>query len=279
MLETPSRIWRRIEAVEAETGDMPSLPSLPGFDDSAAEDVDPSLSRARSVSLSLSHNSVSLPPVQSTPAISFATTRSTIRPQSSTSSTVRFANSIHTNRSGKSTFSGSGSGSREKTVRSALDESFNVPEISYHYEEDGDAEQEMVIDSGSGFPDVHFSTHHISQEELEGEGEQELSLTEALESISRTSSPRPDVHEIDNGTMRTPAQFKTYDYSVSLRAENVRSPLIVTLIVFTFWSHLVIYGARFQPCLAASGHLWKPYTVPFADKPVFIFGIIQLHAP
>src|ERR1700733_10930673 len=33
LLETPSRVWRRIDA--AEGADMPSLPSLPTFDDSA----------------------------------------------------------------------------------------------------------------------------------------------------------------------------------------------------------------------------------------------------
>lgn len=35
--ETPSRILRRIEQDEALADDMPSLPSLPGYDDSAIE--------------------------------------------------------------------------------------------------------------------------------------------------------------------------------------------------------------------------------------------------
>ena len=39
-IETPSRIWRRIEANEAQNSDMPSLPSLPSFDITASKDLD-----------------------------------------------------------------------------------------------------------------------------------------------------------------------------------------------------------------------------------------------
>jgi hypothetical protein len=39
LLETPSRIWRRIEAVEGDS--MPSLPSLPHFDNSASAEYEP----------------------------------------------------------------------------------------------------------------------------------------------------------------------------------------------------------------------------------------------
>jgi hypothetical protein len=39
LLETPSRIWRRIEAVEGDS--MPSLPSLPHFDSSSSAELDP----------------------------------------------------------------------------------------------------------------------------------------------------------------------------------------------------------------------------------------------
>lgn len=33
VLETPSRVWRRIEAHKQQDGDMPSLPSLPEAED------------------------------------------------------------------------------------------------------------------------------------------------------------------------------------------------------------------------------------------------------
>lgn len=49
-IETPSRIWRRIEEGEARNVEMPSLPSLPGYDDSEAVET-------RSMSLSMSHMS------------------------------------------------------------------------------------------------------------------------------------------------------------------------------------------------------------------------------
>lgn len=39
-IETPSRIWRRIEANEAQNSDMPSLPSLPEFDTTISKDLD-----------------------------------------------------------------------------------------------------------------------------------------------------------------------------------------------------------------------------------------------
>ena len=39
-VETPSRIWRRIEEGEAQLDDMPSLPSLPGIDLSSMNDHD-----------------------------------------------------------------------------------------------------------------------------------------------------------------------------------------------------------------------------------------------
>src|ERR1700742_3665133 len=95
LLETPSRIWRRIEAVEGR--DMPSLPSLPGFDSSAesnriTEEDDGEL--LNQISEELDQGDESLP-IHSTPASSHMhTAASTIRIPTSTSSTARFATSI-----------------------------------------------------------------------------------------------------------------------------------------------------------------------------------------
>src|SRR5882762_9549711 len=100
LLETPSRIWRRIEANEDH--DIPSLPSLPGFDDSAAGDPTDTTSGSdqdHDVDLDISL------PVHSTPALSSRTAASTIRPPGSSSSTTRFANSI-ASRNSRSTSGG-----------------------------------------------------------------------------------------------------------------------------------------------------------------------------
>src|SRR5260221_9495698 len=92
LLETPSRIWRRIEA--DEQNDMPSLPEVPAFEDS--NDVNATTTSEES------HHSACHPtsPLQSTPAP--PSNQNTIRLQSSTSSSTRFAQSIacRANRSG-----------------------------------------------------------------------------------------------------------------------------------------------------------------------------------
>jgi len=73
VLETPSRIWRRIEQNEANNDELPSLPSVSDFDDELDEDGDGSLL-----------------PTQSTPP---RASNSVVLPTSS-GSTERFANSI-----------------------------------------------------------------------------------------------------------------------------------------------------------------------------------------
>ncbi|KAJ3509021.1 hypothetical protein NMY22_g16432 [Coprinellus aureogranulatus] len=99
MLETPSRIWRRIEAVQDR--EMPSLPSLPSFDDSDGEES--AMSRVLEESeddLNDSLGDMSLP-VHSTPATSNHTATVTLQPPLSAASTARFAHSI-ASRSSKS---------------------------------------------------------------------------------------------------------------------------------------------------------------------------------
>jgi hypothetical protein len=97
MLETPSRILRRMEALEAQDSNLPSLPSFPEFEDSGVPSFQASSAQ------SLSHKDLGMEhdeddaPYQSTPApLSSQTTRSTVRPPSTSSSATRFVNSMRT---------------------------------------------------------------------------------------------------------------------------------------------------------------------------------------
>jgi len=114
MLETPSRIWRRIEAVEGK--DMPSLPSLPAFEDSADQSSE---SQEDSI-IDLGNPQ----PIHSTPAAFSSHTMTTIRAPSSTSSTARFAQSI-ASRSSKSALSVS----RGSVAKQPQEDSFNISSI------------------------------------------------------------------------------------------------------------------------------------------------------
>ncbi|KAJ7043757.1 hypothetical protein C8F04DRAFT_1366949, partial [Mycena alexandri] len=204
MLETPSKIWRRIEAIEDR--EMPSLPSLPAFGDSEGEDD--SLNHisdrrdAGEVDKHLSNVSV---PMHSTPAAS-SHHASTIRAASSTSSASRFANSIaRTSRSSMGRSSARFSSARRSEPES-FDDISAIPSLPDVHPERGtghysDEDEESV-------PDVYLPPD-------EGEVEEEdVSLADALESVSRTSSPRREE--------ATPK--KNYDYSVSLRSEPQPSP-------------------------------------------------------
>ncbi|KAJ7504249.1 hypothetical protein B0H11DRAFT_2154471 [Mycena galericulata] len=204
MLETPSRIWRRIEAIEDR--DMPSLPSLPAFGDSEGENE----TSADEVDEHLSNISV---PMHSTPA-------STIRPASSTSSTSRFANSIaRTSRSSMGRSSTRGISARQSHPDSFDDISAipSLPDVqpergTGHYSE---VEEDVDFDrSRDSVPEAYLPP---DADEDDDEGEQDLSLTDALESVSRTSSPQ--LLSRDEATPK-----KNYDYSVSLRSEPQPSP-------------------------------------------------------
>ncbi|RDB15355.1 Spindle pole body protein pcp1 [Hypsizygus marmoreus] len=213
MLETPSRVWRRIEAIEDR--DMPSLPSLPAFEDSA--DVEQSEDHDE-----LDEDLIDIAsPMHSTPATTSAhhTAASTIRPPSSTSSTARFATSI-ASRSNKSSLGLSSS--RGMSTRRSHHDSFNIsmipslPNISaepgtMQYTDEEMTDEEHSKDS---VPEVYLPPDDDS------DGERDLSLTEALQSVSRTSSPPYPLQSFDNGV--TPK--KNYDYSVSLKSEPKPSP-------------------------------------------------------
>ncbi|KAG5725048.1 hypothetical protein E4T56_gene12404 [Termitomyces sp. T112] len=219
MLETPSRVWRRIEAVEDR--DMPSLPSLPGFDDS--NDPDPSGGPS-----DLDDDSEGIsPPVTSTPAPASSnhTMTSTIRPSSSTSSTARFASSIVTSRSMKSSLQGPASSRRGSFYsRKGQPDSFDIskipslPDISTEPWVGQDSDENEITDedsSGDSVPDTYLPPVHADKE---GE-KKEISLSDDLP-IERTGSPRYLPKSIEYGG--TPK--KNYDYSVSLRSEPKASP-------------------------------------------------------
>lgn len=267
LLETPSRVWRRIDA--AEGADMPSLPSLPAFDDSAQNSSEEGSVLSNHLDNHKLHNLSTVysesdedepagdVPVHSTPApqgLSAFTgtgslgtgsrfgTRNAV--PSSTSSTARFASSIasrsmngNAGRSGSHhhALSSLSRGTSASAVRGGeLGESFDVstiPSIRAGGEE-GEVE-EVLDDGGQGDEDDEGRTHSLrrSKDSVpdmylppadDEERVQDLSLTEALESVSRASSPFPlddgpefaQEYEIGEATPK-----KKYDYSVSLRSE------------------------------------------------------------
>lgn len=207
ILETPSRVWRRIEAIEDR--DMPSLPSLSDSEDPNHDDHDDSEEDPNDISS----------PIHSTPAQSSAhhTAASTIRPLSSTSSTARFANSIASH----STKSSQGlPPSRGVSLPKDHPDSFDIsripslPDISAEpwtgqYIEDEDTDEEPSKDS---VPDVYLPPEGDYDD---GDGERDVSLTEALQSVSRTSSPPYSTELVEPES--TPKKY--YEYSVSLRSE------------------------------------------------------------
>lgn len=212
MLETPSRVWRRIEAVEDR--DMPSLPSLPGFDDS--DDSDP-LGEPSDFDDDLEDRS---PPVTSTPApaSSHHTMVSTIRPSSSTSSTARFASSI-ASRSTKSSFQGASSRGTSPYVTKERRDSFDItgipslPDISTEPWVGQGSEDENVKEGPSedSVENLCFPPAH-TDEEGEKKG---ISLTAELQMTEGRGSPQYMSKSIEyRGTPK-----KNYDYSVSLRSE------------------------------------------------------------
>ena len=186
---------------------MPSLPSLPPFEDS--DDPDSLHEDSQSSHDVLDNPLLNMPsPIQSTPAPNIAhnTVTSTIRPPSSTSSTARFATSI-ASRASKSSLGLSAS--RALSKRGNYD-SFDVsiiPSLPNFSAEAGtspdDTEDEHIV------PGIH----------LPETDDEDLSLTDALQPISPSASPlEPIQHDAT-----TPK--KSYDYSISLKSEpKVRVP-------------------------------------------------------
>jgi hypothetical protein len=200
MLETPSRVWRRIHA--AEGADMPSLPSLPALDDSAENES------ADSEHLSTIY-SRKMAPIHSTPPAILHTATSAGQLPSSMSSTARFASSIASRSASQRQASLSGPASV-----TGIQESFDVsliPALPDGSDEDQLGHEGRRYASPGSVPDAYLPT------EEDDDAEQDFSLTEALESVSRAGSPSPQ-HELpDLENEATPK--KAYDYSVSLRSE------------------------------------------------------------
>jgi len=204
---------------------MPSLPSLPPFEDSAEEGPDDHSDL--NIHLSPIHSS----PIHSTPSASaHHTAASTIRPPSSTASTARFANSL-ASRSSKSSLGmtssrGMASGKSQydsfdiSVIPSLPNPDLGLAADRYSDEDEVDEEQsrESVPDedevdeeqSKESVPEIYLPPEDDSDDR---DGEQDISLTDALQSVSRTSSPSFPMDSFG----ATPK--KSYDYSVSLKSE------------------------------------------------------------
>ena len=195
-LETPSRLWRRIQ--DGERGEHPSLPSLPAFDESGeprSEDTD-------SIDLDLSNGS-SIDPVHSTPAAYSSHSVSTVRQPLSAASTARFANSIASRSSKSASMSASrGSTARPQTIL-PHENTFDISSIPSlpHAPYDSDIRSSDQDTTSLGDPQLR----------LEAASVDDLDLSDVLRSVNRPSSPPlPDPE---------PTPRKKYDYSVSLRSE------------------------------------------------------------
>jgi hypothetical protein len=202
---------------------MPSLPSLPHFDDDEEEGdnsesrhslrlSDPSQSVQHHLDQSFGQESL---PLTSTPAaFSHHTVASTILAPSSTSSAARFAASlVSRSTSGKSAISGTSTKISHKKDDPSFDAS-GIPQLP-DGQYDG-FEQEAFSDEESSV-DIPSVPHHSRGEGIVDDyGDNDaLSLMDALESVSRTSSPYP----LDEGPLDEGPSKKKYDYSISLRSE------------------------------------------------------------
>ncbi|KAI9064084.1 hypothetical protein FKP32DRAFT_1625808 [Trametes sanguinea] len=199
-LETPSRVWRRIQVNQEQ--DMPSLPSLPAFDDSA----DPHITTSDDGS---EDDMQIASPIHSTPA-ALSNAASTIRAPSSTSSTARFAHSL-ASRSTKSL-----STSRGTAPAHADEGSFDISSIPslpdvHRQPEDMDFHSSDQQTEDSSVPEAYLPPT------LDDNLEADLDLSDALQSVSRSNSPGP-------GERETPRKKSDYDFSVSLRSEPKASP-------------------------------------------------------
>ncbi|KAI0664228.1 hypothetical protein C8Q70DRAFT_225129 [Cubamyces menziesii] len=201
LLETPSRVWRRIQADQDR--DMPSLPSLPAFDDSA----DPQTT----VDEGDSEEDMQIAsPIHSTPVV-LSQAASTIRAPSSTSSTARFALSL-ASRSSKSSLSASRSAgpSYPRDVSFDISAIPSLPNVHDDHQDDMDIRSSDQETEDSSVPEAYLPPT------MDDNLDPELDLSDALQSVSRSNSP-------GLGDRDTPRK-KDYDYSVSLRSEPKPSP-------------------------------------------------------
>ncbi|KAF8645080.1 hypothetical protein AX16_008138 [Volvariella volvacea WC 439] len=207
MLETPSRIWRRIEAVEGR--EMPSLPSMGDFDDSdegsglKADSID----HVGDDDFDDALEDISGPPIHSTPSVHSAAAS---RVQLSNSSSARFALSI-ASRSTKSSTNAL-SASQGLPSRKTPHDSFDVSRIpslpSMRHSRGGlsDTDDEME-GSRDSVPEVYLPPPDGGDSEDDA-----TSVADALLSVSQ--SFRKD---------STPK--KSFNISLSLRSEPKLSPL------------------------------------------------------
>lgn len=200
MLETPSRVWRRIEAGEGQ--DMPSLPSLPAFEDSADQVSE----------LNDESNVLQEPlPLHSTPAALSSHTMSTIRPPSSVASTARFANSL-ASRSSKTASISRGSLAKQPQEREDTFDISSIPSLpDMNPGIDMDIRSSDQDTTGSSVSEAYVSAFAARIGE---EVDADLDISEALRSVSRPGSPE---------SLGAPTPQKRYDYSVSLRSEKKAS--------------------------------------------------------
>ena len=223
LLETPSRLLRRIDALDDD--DMPSLPPVPDFEDDSeilsssqiSSSVNPKEPSHKSRSSDVLHPSDESLPYQSTPTVSqLQRTASTVRPPPSARSSARFAQSLASSRS-RSTRSGA-SQSKSGSGKQFRNDSFDVSEIK-------PVPPDVSSDSDDGYAgavSLELANSKVSipvdyRSQAPSLEEEELDLTEAMEDIGRSrSSFRPEDPSMDISSKKG---GKYYDYEVSLKSE------------------------------------------------------------
>jgi len=235
MLETPSRLLRRIDALDDD--DMPSLPPVPDFEDDSGILSSSQISHSanhretshKSGSSDVLHASDESLPYQSTPTVShLQRTASTIRPPPSARSSARFAQSLASSRS-RSTRSAA-SQSRNESGKRSRDDTFDVseikpvpPDVSTDSDDDYVGAVSLELANSRASIPVNYQPQAHSLEE------EELDLTEAMEDIGRShSSFQPEGRSADVSSRKGGGRY--YDYEVSLKSEAQVSSCLVTSV-------------------------------------------------
>lgn len=235
MFETPSRLLRRIDALD--DADMPSLPPVPDFEDDSgilssshisSRSANPKEASYKSGSSDVLHASDESLPYQSTPTVSHSQrTISTIQPPPSAKSSARFAQSLASSRS-RSTKSAA-SQSRNGVGKQFRDDTFDVseirpvpPDVSTDSDDDYVGAVSLELANSRASIPINFQPQAHSLEE-------ELDLTEAMEDIGRSHSPlQPEDRSMDVSSRKGEGGY--YDYEVSLKSESqVSSRLVISV--------------------------------------------------
>lgn len=205
MLETPSRILKRIEALEAQDSDLPSLPSIPDFSDSGFQSIQASSAHSSPKNLRIEDDEDAVP-YQSTPAPpSSQTTYSTTRPPSASSSATRFANLMRTSMD---------------TARRSQQDSFEVSQIL-------PTQTGNDTSSSASIPNVYLPPDDEATDDMlrmQDPVPTEAMAVTATHSDNDLTSPRSFV---SNEPKHMPSS-KSYEYSVSLASEPVVRIVYVT---------------------------------------------------